>query len=274
MPLDDDRNCELGYEGLDKRPGRCANAGCVSGIAAESGGYDVGSGALCGESVIDSGDIGTDGPAEFGMNATDNLGPGFGLGHTAVSTVESDDVGACVADGLCGLEIRSNVDVAVGVVDLGDADDGEIGLCPKGGDARNAFGTETTCSSAKNRSGHASKGIEVIERISRGCLAGDDELAAKGLEEGVGGAGLSYRHGRTFFVSRDKSSAIQYRTASTSCGTSRASHTHQRTLFLADRYISADQASPDQTKLRLYADSINDTNRIWCYGCHYSEPWI
>jgi hypothetical protein len=187
VSLDDDRNCELGYEGLDERPGRRANAGGVGGVAAEGGGYDVGTGALSGESVVDGGDIGTGGTAEFGMDAADDLRPRLGLGQTAVSAVESNDVGACVTDGLGGLEVRSNVNVAVGVVGLGDANDGKIGLGSEGGDARNAFGTETASPSAKDRGGHAGEGVEMIERVTIRCLAGNDEFAAEGLEDGAGG---------------------------------------------------------------------------------------
>jgi hypothetical protein len=194
VSLDDDRNCELGYEGLDERPRRRADAGGVGGIAAEGGGYDVGAGALCGESVVDGGDIGTDEAAEFCMDAADDLGPGLWFGEAATGAVESDDVCAGMTERLGGLEVRSDVDIAVGVAGLGEADDGEIGLGSEGGDARNAFRTETARSSAKDREGHAGEGVEVIERVAFGCLAGDDESAAKGLEDRIGTGGLAYRH--------------------------------------------------------------------------------
>ena len=51
----------------------------------------------------------------------------------------------------------------------------------------------------------------MIERISGRRLAGDDKFAADGFEDDAGGTGLD-RHGRIFFVSRDKASAVQYRT--------------------------------------------------------------
>jgi hypothetical protein len=181
VSLDDNRKCEFGYEGLDESPRRRVAACCVGSIAIEGGGYEVGSGALCGESIVEGGDIGTDWSGEFGMDATDDLGPGLRFGETTPGAVESNDIGACVTDGLGGLEVRRNEDVAVGIVGLDDADDGEIGLGSKGSNARNTFGTETACSAPKNRSGHASESVEVIEWISSGCLTGDDEPAAKRL---------------------------------------------------------------------------------------------
>ncbi len=204
MSLDDKWNCELGYEGLNERPGRCANAGGVSGIAAECGGYDIGPGALCGESIVDGSDIRTDGPTEFGMKAADDLGPRLGFGQATVSAVESNDIGTRTANGEGRLEVWSNVDIAVRVDGLGDADDGKIGLGPEGGDPRNALGAKSACSSAKDRGCQTSKGIEVIEWVSGRCLAGDDKPAAKGRDYGVSGVGLGYRHDRVFFASRDE----------------------------------------------------------------------
>ena len=183
VSLDDDRDVELGHERLDESPGRRTNAGSIGGVSAESSSYDVGAGTLRGDSVSDGGDIGAGGAAEFSMNATDDFGPGLRFDQPAVSAVESDDVGAGVADGLGRLEVRSDVDIAVSVVGLGDADDGQISQGTERCDAWNAFGTETTGSSAKNRSGHASEGVEVIERVSCRCLTGDDELAAERLED-------------------------------------------------------------------------------------------
>jgi hypothetical protein len=162
---------------------------------------------VCGESIVDGSDIGTDGPTEVGMNAADDLGPRFGFGQATVSAIESDDVGARTTNGEGRLEVRSNVDIAVRVEGLGDADDGKIGLGPEGGDARSALGAKSACSSTKDRGGHTDEGIEMIEWVSGRCLAGDDNPAAKGRDYGVSGVGLSYRHDRVFL------SAVQYRTA-------------------------------------------------------------
>ena len=47
-------------------------------------------------------------------------------------------------------EVGRDVDIAVCVVGLEDADDGELREVAEGGDARDPFGTETTCSAAQN----------------------------------------------------------------------------------------------------------------------------
>ncbi len=98
--------------------------GGFGGVAVEGGGDGVGSGALGGEGVFEGGDVGEDGAVELGVDAGDELGPGFGGGEAAGGAVEGDDVGSCVADGFGGAEVWGDVDVAVGVVGLDDADDG------------------------------------------------------------------------------------------------------------------------------------------------------
>ena len=50
----------------------------LGGVAVEGGGDSIGSGAFGGESVFEGGDIGEDWAVELGVDAADQLGPGFG----------------------------------------------------------------------------------------------------------------------------------------------------------------------------------------------------
>jgi len=84
------------------------------------------------------------------VDTADEFGPGFGRGEAASGAIQGDDVGSCVADGLGGGEVGCDVDIAVCVIGLEDADDGELCEFAEGGDARDPFGTETTCSAAQN----------------------------------------------------------------------------------------------------------------------------
>lgn len=194
VPLGYDRDAEPGDEGFDEKPGGRADAGGIGGVAAECCSYGVGTGCLCGESILYRSDVGAGRATEFGVNAADDAGPGLWFGETAAGAVESDDVGARFADGAGSLEVRSDVDVAAGVEGLGKTDDRKIGLGAKGGNARNAFGAESTCSSTKSGDSHAGEGVEVVERVALGCLAGDDESATDGFENRTGSGGLVYRH--------------------------------------------------------------------------------
>ena len=114
------------HDGLDERPGDGADVGGLGGVAVEGGGDGVGSGAFGGEGVLEGGDVGEDGAVERGVDAADEFGPGFGGGEAASGAVEGDDVCSGVADGLGGSEVGGDVNVAVGVAGLDDADDGEL----------------------------------------------------------------------------------------------------------------------------------------------------
>ena len=105
--------CQAGDDGLDQGPGDGALVGGLGGVAVEGGGHGVGSGVFGGDGVLQGGDVGEDGAAEFGVDAVDQFGPGFGSGEAAGGAVQSDDVCSGVADGLGGAEVGSNVDVAV-----------------------------------------------------------------------------------------------------------------------------------------------------------------
>ena len=124
------------------------NVGCLCGVAVERSGDCVGSGALGGEGVIEGGDVGEDRAVEFGVDAVDQFGPGFGGGKAASGAVEGDDVCSCVVTSLGGAEVGSDVDVTVGVVGLDEADDGEFRDGAEGGDAFDAFGAEAACAAA------------------------------------------------------------------------------------------------------------------------------
>ena len=141
-------DCQVDDDGLEERPRDGLVAGGVGGVAVERGCDGVGSGALGGESVFEGGDVGENGTVELGVDAGDELRPRFRGGKAASGAVEGDDVCSCIADGFGGTEIWRDVDVAVCVVGLDDADDGELREVAEGSDARNAFGAETTCSSA------------------------------------------------------------------------------------------------------------------------------
>src|SRR5258705_3242843 len=65
------RDCQVGHDGLDERPGDGADVGGLGGVAVESGGDGVGSCALGGEGVFEGGDVGEDATIEFGMDAVD-----------------------------------------------------------------------------------------------------------------------------------------------------------------------------------------------------------
>jgi hypothetical protein len=52
------RYCQVCHEGLEERPGRSADAVGLGGVAVESGGDGVGSGALRGKGVFQGSDIG------------------------------------------------------------------------------------------------------------------------------------------------------------------------------------------------------------------------
>lgn len=141
-------DCQVCDERLDERPGHGAYVGGLGGVAVERGGDGVGTGALGCQGVFECSDVGENWAVEFGVDAGDEFGPGFGGGEAAGGTVECDDVCSGVADGSGGLEVRGDVDVAVCVVGLDDADDGELRDGSEGGDARDAFCTETSCSAA------------------------------------------------------------------------------------------------------------------------------
>ena len=96
---------------------------------------------------------------ELGVDSGDEFDPRFGSDETARGAIDGDDVGSGVADGFGGREVWGDVDVAVGVVGLGDADDREIGLGSESGNTRSTFGTKTACPSAKDGGGHAGEGI-------------------------------------------------------------------------------------------------------------------
>jgi len=179
--------CQVCHEGLEERPGRGANAGGLGGVAVEGGRDGVGSGTLGGEGVLEGGDVGEDWSVELGVDSGYEFGPGFGSGEAARGTVEGDDVSSGVADGLGGIEVRSYVDVSVGVVGLDDTDDWELGQRAEGCDAGCTFGAETTCSAAENRGCDSGECVEIVQRIAFRGLTGDDDAAAKLLEWRVEG---------------------------------------------------------------------------------------
>src|ERR1700756_2741283 len=69
------RDCQVGHDGLDERPGDGAVFGGLGGVAVEGGGDGVGAGALGGEGVFEGGDVGEDGAVERGVDAADEFGP-------------------------------------------------------------------------------------------------------------------------------------------------------------------------------------------------------
>jgi hypothetical protein len=146
----DDRYVKSGKEGLKERPRGFVDGGGVGGVAAKGCGDGVGSGAFGGEGVFEGGDVGEDGKVEFGVDAGNECGEGFGFGEAAERAVEGDDVSACFGDGFGGGEVRGDVDIAVGIEGLGDADDWQRCEGAEGGDARGTFGSETACSAAKD----------------------------------------------------------------------------------------------------------------------------
>jgi transglutaminase-like putative cysteine protease len=95
---------------------------------------------LCGQSVLHRSNVGAGRATKFGVDATNDFRPGFRFGETTTSAVQRNDVGACFTDGFGRFEIRRNVDIAVDVLCLSDADDWEIGLGSEGGYAGDAFG--------------------------------------------------------------------------------------------------------------------------------------
>ena len=144
------RDCQVGDDGLDERPGNSADAGGFGGVAVEGGGYGVGSGAFGGKGVFEGGDVGEDGAVEFRVDAADEFGPGFGRGEAASGAVEGDDVRSSVARGLGGAEVSSDVDAAIRVEALDKADDWELRDGAEGGDAQDTFGAEAACAAAKD----------------------------------------------------------------------------------------------------------------------------
>ncbi len=61
MALREHRDCQVGDDGLDERPGDGAEVGGLCGVAVEGGGDGVGSGAFGGTGVFEGGDVGEDG---------------------------------------------------------------------------------------------------------------------------------------------------------------------------------------------------------------------
>jgi hypothetical protein len=51
------RDCQVGHDGLDERPGDGADVGGLGGVAVEGSGDGVGSGAFGGEGVFEGGDV-------------------------------------------------------------------------------------------------------------------------------------------------------------------------------------------------------------------------
>src|SRR5438270_6441929 len=131
------------------------------------------------------------------MDAADQFGPGLGGSEAANCAVEGDDVCSGVADGLGGAEVWGDVDVAVGVAGLDDADDRELRDGPKGGDAFDAFSAEAACAAAQDRGCDAGECVEIVQRVAFGGLTGDDETSAQGFEWRVSGGVRALRHGET-----------------------------------------------------------------------------
>lgn len=144
------RDCQVGDDRLEERPGDRAGVGGLGCVPVEGGGDGVGSGALGGDGVFEGGDVGEDGAVEFGVDAGDESWPRFGGSETARGAVEGYDVSSGVADGFGGTEVWGDVDVAVCVVGLDEADDREFGDGAEGSDASDAFGSETACSAAQD----------------------------------------------------------------------------------------------------------------------------
>ena len=182
MAFYDDRYCQVRQDGLDEQPGDGALTCGLGGVAVEGGGDSVGSCAFGGDGVLEGSDVGEDGAIELSVDAADEFGPGFSGGEPASGAVEGDDVGSCVADGLGAAKVWGDVDIAVCVVSLDDADDREFGEVAEGCDARNAFSAKTACTAAKNRGCDAGEGVEIVERVTFAGLNGDDELSAKGVD--------------------------------------------------------------------------------------------
>ncbi len=66
-----------------------------AGITVERSRYSIGSRVLRCETIFQAGDIGESGAAEVGMNAMDQLRPGFCFRESTTSAIESNDVSSC-----------------------------------------------------------------------------------------------------------------------------------------------------------------------------------
>ena len=139
----------MGHHRLEKRPGNGADVSGLGGVTVERGGDCVGSGALGGYGVFEGRDVREDRALEFCVDAVDEFGVGFGGGESSSGAVEGDDVCSCIADGLGGTEVWRDVDIAVCVVGLDDAYDGELRELTEGRDAFGTFGAETARSAIR-----------------------------------------------------------------------------------------------------------------------------
>lgn len=150
---------------------------CSGGLWRESiegGGYGIGSLGFGGKSFVEGGDVGEYGLLQLGVDAVDELRPGLCLGMACNGAVEGDDVGSGFSEGFCGGEVGGDGGF-VSEFALLDAEDGERGFAAKSGYVVSAVGAEARGSATEDGDGNAGEGVEVIERIAGGCLAGNDE---------------------------------------------------------------------------------------------------
>ena len=194
------RDCQIGQDGLNERQRDGALVGGLGGVTVEGRGDGIGSGLLGGEGVLEGGDVGENGAVEFAVDTRDQLGPGFSGGEAPSGAVEGDDICSCFADGFGGAEVGCDVDLAVSVVGLDDADDGKLRDSTEGSDARHPFGTKAASSAAKNRGCDAGQRIEIVQRVALGGLAGDDDASAKRLDGRVSRGIRDRRHVETFLM--------------------------------------------------------------------------
>lgn len=153
---------------------------CFGGVAVQRGGDNVRAGGFGGLGFGERGDVGAYGPAEFGMNACKEGGPGLVRTEPAVRAIERNDVGPGLAHGVCGGKIRGDVDVPRGVPQLHKAKNREGGKGAKRSHTLRAFRAQPACAPKQNGGGNSAQRVEIVERIAGRGLAGDDELAFQG----------------------------------------------------------------------------------------------
>jgi len=93
MAFYEERYCHLRQDGPDERPGDCSLACSLSSVTIECSGNCICSSVFGGDSIFEGCNVSEDGPIQLGVDATDELGPGFCSGDSSFSAVEGDYVG-------------------------------------------------------------------------------------------------------------------------------------------------------------------------------------
>lgn len=171
MTFQDDWNPEPAEKTLDQRPGDGASTFRIGGISIQGRGDSVCSSVLSGESILKRGNIREDWPPQFLMNTRNDLCPWFGLGKATLRAIQRDDVRTGITDLSCGLEIGGNVNPAVSVLPLVQANDRKICLRPKRGYPFSTFGPQPTGAALQNGDGDTREGLCIIQWIAMRSLA-------------------------------------------------------------------------------------------------------